>query len=80
MLTINIYGNDKTQLNKVSCILYILKVLCATFLIVCFVCLKESFFEMKKMFFIFTLETFFVLEIIRFCLFRYSNVMASINA
>ena len=44
----------------------ILKVMSATFLLVCFVCLKESTFETRKNVFYFTLEALYVLEIIRF--------------
>ena len=57
-----------------------LKVVSATFLIVCIVCLKESAFETRKNVFYFPLKTLFVLEIIRFKLFRYSNVIMSSNA
>ena len=43
-----------------------LKVVSATFLLVCFVCLKESTCETKKTVFYFTLKALFVLEVIKF--------------
>ena len=43
-----------------------LKAVSATFLLVCFVCLKESTCEKKKNVFYFTLKALFVLEIIKF--------------
>ena len=43
-----------------------LKVVSATFLLVCFVCLKESTCEARKNVFYFTLKALFVLEIIKF--------------
>ena len=43
-----------------------LKVLSATFLLVCFVCLKESTYETRKNVFYFTWKALFVLEIIKF--------------
>ena len=51
-----------------------LKVVSATFLQVCFLHLKESTCETRKNVFYFTSTALFVLEIIRFELFRYSNV------
>ena len=52
----------------------------ATFLLVYFVCLKESTFETKKNVFYLISKVLFVLEIIRFKFFRYSNVMTSSDA
>ena len=46
--------------------LYALKVVSATFLLVCFVCLKESTCETRKNAFYFTAKALFILEIIRF--------------
>ena len=43
-----------------------LKVVFATFLLVCFGCLKESTFETRKNAFYFTSKALFVLEIIKF--------------
>ena len=43
-----------------------LKVVAATFLLVCFVCLKENTFETKKNAFYFTSKALVVLEIIKF--------------
>ena len=43
-----------------------LKVVSATFLLVCFVCLKESTCETRKNVFSFTSKALFVLEIINF--------------
>ena len=43
-----------------------LKVVFATFLLVCFVCLKGSTFETRKNVFYFTSKALFVLEIIKF--------------
>ena len=43
-----------------------LKVVSATFFLVCFAWLKESTFETRKNVFYFTLKSLFVLEIIRF--------------
>ena len=43
-----------------------LKVVSATFLLVCFVCLKESTCETKKNVFYFALKALFILEIIKF--------------
>ena len=52
----------------------------ATFLEVCFIYLKEGTFETRKNAFYFTSKALFVLEIIRFQHFRYSNIMTSSNA
>ena len=57
-----------------------LKIVSTTFLLVCFVSLKEGTCETKKNVFYFTSKAIFVLEIIKFELFRYSNVMTSSNA
>ena len=57
-----------------------LKVVSATFSLVCFLCLKESICETRKNVFYFTSKALFVLEIIKFEPFRYSNVMTSSNA
>ena len=43
-----------------------LKVVSATFLLVCFVCLKERTYETRVNVFYFTLKALFVLEIIKF--------------
>ena len=43
-----------------------LKVVSATFLLVCFICLKEHTCETRKNVFYFTLEALFILEIIKF--------------
>ena len=43
-----------------------LKVVSATFLLVCFLCLEENTFEIRKENFYFTSKALFVLEIIRF--------------
>ena len=43
-----------------------LKVVPATFLLVCFVCLKESICETRENAFYFILKALFVLEIIKF--------------
>ena len=43
-----------------------LKVVFGAFLLVCFVCLKESTFETRKNVFYFTSKALFVLEIIKF--------------
>ena len=52
----------------------------ALFLLVCFVCLKESTCERRKNYFYFTLKTLPILKIIKFQHFRYSNIMTSSNA
>ena len=59
---------------------YNVKVVSTTFLLVCFVCLKESTCETRKNVFYFASKAIFVLEIIKFKLFKYSNVMTSSNA
>ena len=43
-----------------------LKGVSSTFLIICFVCLKESFLETKKKVFYFTSKALFILEIMKF--------------
>ena len=43
-----------------------LKVVSATFLLVCFICLKESYCKTRKNAFYFTSEALLVLEIIKF--------------
>ena len=53
------------------------KVVSTTFLLGGFTCLKESTCETRKNVFYFTSKAFFVLEIIKFRLFRYSNFMKS---
>ena len=45
---------------------YYLKVVSATFLLVCFVCLKKSTCETRKNVFYFTSKALFILEIIKF--------------
>ena len=71
----------QTQLPNCHCFLMVLlKVVSATFLLVCFVSLKESTCETRKNAFHFTSKALFVLEIIKFLLFTYSNVMLSSNA
>ena len=57
-----------------------LKVTSVTFLLVCFVSLKRSTCETRKKIFYFSSKALFVLEVIKFQLFRCSNVMASSNA
>ena len=57
-----------------------LKVLSATFLLVCFVSLKKSTCETRTNVFYFTSKALFVLVIINFNFFKYSNVMTSSNA
>ena len=52
----------------------------ATFLLVCFVYLNKSTCETKKNVIYFTSKVLSVFEIIKFELFRYSNVMTSSNA
>ena len=55
-----------------------LKFVPATFLLLCFVILKESTCETGKIvFFYFTSKALFILEIINLKLFRYSNAMTS---
>ena len=54
-----------------------LKVVSATFFLVCFVYLKENTYETRKSVFYFTSKTLFILEIVKFYLFRYSNDMTS---
>ena len=57
-----------------------LKVVSATFLLVCFLCLTESTCKTRKNTFYFTLKALLVLEKINFWHFRYSNIMTSSNA
>ena len=57
--------------------LSLLKFVPATFFLVCFAWLKESTFDTRTNVFHFTSKALFVLEIIRFKFFRYSNVMTS---
>ena len=57
-----------------------LKVEFAAFLLDRFVYLKESTCETRKNIFYFTSKVLFVLEIIRFSLLKYSNIMTSSNA
>ena len=52
----------------------------ATFLLVCFICLKESTCETRKNTFYFTSKALLVLEIIYFWHFGYSNIMTLSNA
>ena len=54
-----------------------LKVVSATFLLACFVCLKEITCETRKSAFYFTSKDLLVLEIINFQHFRYSNMTSS---
>ena len=61
-------------------LMLLLKFVSATFLLVCYLCLRVNTCETRKNVFYFTLKALFVLEIIRFKLFRYSNVMTSSNA
>ena len=56
-----------------------LKVVSVTFLLVFFMSKREHFWNKENVFY-FTLKILFVLEIIRFLFFRYSNVMTSSNA
>ena len=67
-------------LKTIVCIFSKLKVVPATFLLICFVCLKESTCETRKNAFSFTSKALFVPQIIKFQIFRYSNVMTSSNA
>ena len=56
-----------------------LKVVSATFLLVCFLSLKERFYETRKNAFYFTLKALFILKKIKVWSFRYSNFMTSSN-
>ena len=58
----------------------IIKVVSATILLICFVSLKENNYELRKNVFHFTSKALFVLEKIKFLLFKYSNIMTSSNA
>ena len=51
------------------------KVVPATFLLVCFVCLKESTCETRKNAFYFTSEALLVLEILTFYIFKCHDVI-----
>ena len=69
----NITSNYRKCQNSVKgCVRYTLPV--------CFVRLKESTCKTRKNVFCFTLKALFVLEIIKFSVFRYSNIMMSSNA
>ena len=57
-----------------------LKVVSATFLVVCFSSLNESTCQTRKNVFYFTPKALFVLEKIKFQNFRFSNFMAPSNA
>ena len=57
-----------------------LKVVPTTSLLLCFLRLKESTCETSKNVFYFTSKTLFILVIIKFWFFRYSNIMTSANA
>ena len=70
------HGTCGRKGDEVEC----LKAVSATFLLVCCVCLKESTCETRKNVFYFTSKALFVLEIIKFQIFRYSNIMTSSNA
>ena len=72
----NVFSKKDPHLNVVET----LKVVSATFLLVCFVCLKGSTCKTRKNSFYFTSKALLVLEIINFQHFRYSNVMTSSNA
>ena len=77
------YGEELAWLGGLSRLSEIspsLKVVFATFSIVCFVCLTESTCETRKNDFYFNVKALLVLEIIKFWHFRYSNIMASSNA
>ena len=54
------------RFSKISKIGEHLKVVSATFLLVCFVCLKESTHETRKNVFYFTSKVLLILEIIKF--------------
>ena len=58
---------------------YHLKVVSATFLLICFFSVKESTFETRKNAFYFTSKALFVLEKIKFKDFRYSSFTTSSN-
>ena len=63
------YGGELTQLGGLACLGEIspsLKVMSATFLLLCFVCLTESTCKKRKNAFYFTLKALLVLEIIKF--------------
>ena len=56
-----------------------LKVVAATLLLVYFLCLKEGTSETKKNVFYVISKSLFVLEIIKLYIFRYLNVIRSLN-
>ena len=56
-----------------------LKVVSVIFLSICFLCLKDSTCETRKNVFYFISKAVFVLDKIKFQLFRYSNVMMPSN-
>ena len=60
------FGENNTSFSKVHITLNPLKVVSATYLLVCFVYLKESTFETGKNAFYFTSKALLVLEIIKF--------------
>ena len=78
------YGGELARLGRLAHLSEIspsLKVVSATFLLVCFVCLTtESTCKTRKNAFYFTLKTLLVLEIINFWHFIYSNIMTSSNS
>ena len=57
----------------------LLKVVSATFLLACFLGLKQGSCKIRKNFY-FTSKVLFVLEKIKFYIHRYSNFMTSSNA
>ena len=73
-ITIGIFLNKGVKFQSYVCnrchnllmILLTLKVVSATFLLVCFVRLKESTCETRKKFLYLTLKALFILEIIKF--------------
>ena len=58
----------------------LLKVVSATYLLVCFLSLNESTYQTRKNAFYLTSKALFVLEKIKFKYFRFSNFMMSSNA
>ena len=62
----NIIFNLQFEFRQQYSTSHALKVVSARFLIVCFVCLKESTFEIRKNDFYFILKALFILEIIIF--------------
>ena len=55
------------------------KVVSATFLLVCFLCLKESFYETRKNVFYFTSKTLFVNQILTFQISKCHDVIKCLN-